>query len=88
MLASAIFAKPLEEGGQYLVESGLDERFVEEVSSALVRGSSMLISYVRQDSLVDTERLLGTLRQFEGTLYHTAVPAEVGEAILKQAGHQ
>jgi uncharacterized membrane protein len=88
MLASAIFAEPPEEGARKLVDSGLDERFVDEVSSALIPGSSMLINYVRRDSLVDTQQLLGVLSQFKGTLYHTTVPAEVEEAILKPEGYE
>jgi uncharacterized membrane protein len=85
LLANAIFAQPPEEGVQQLVDSGLDRRFVEEVSTALVPGSAMLINYVRRDSLVDTQRLLGALRQFKGTLYLTTVPSEVEEPILRQA---
>ena len=88
MLANAFFAEQREERLQPLVDAGLDERFVAEVSSALVPGSSMLLNYVRRDSLVDTQRLLGTLRQFKGTLYHTTVPEEVEEAILKQSEHE
>jgi uncharacterized membrane protein len=85
LVASAIFAQPPEEAVRPLVDSGLDERFVAEVSSALVPGSAMLIDYVRRDSLVDTQRLLDAFKLFKGTLYHTTVPEQVEEAILKQA---
>ncbi len=88
ILAGAVSAKQPEEGAQQLVDAGLDGRFVTEVSSALGPGSSMLINYVRRDSLVDTQRLLDALGQYRGTLYHTTVPTEVEEVILKQAEYE
>jgi uncharacterized membrane protein len=85
LLACAIFGKHPEEGRRKLVDAGLDERFVKNVSSALVPESSAIVNYVRHDSLVDTQQVLDALKQFRGTLHHTTVPAEVEEAILNQA---
>ena len=85
VLVEAFFGKPPEEGVQELVSAGLDETFVTNVVSALGPRHSMLLSYIPQGSLVDTQQVLDTFSQLRGTLYHTTVPAEVEEAILKQA---
>lgn len=88
LLVDTIFGKPPEEGVQKLVDAGLDERFLDKVLSAIGPESSMILNYVRQDSLVDTEQVLDALNQFRGTLHHTTVPAEVEEAILKQLEYE
>ena len=88
LLANLLFGTPPEEGPQKLVDAGLDERFVNMVASALEPDSSMLINYIRQDSLVDTQQVLEALNQFNGTLHHTTVPAEVEETILEGAGYE
>ena len=85
LLVNVIFGKPPEEGAQKLVDAGLDEGFVRKVASALGPDSSMTLNYVWRDSLVDAQQVVDALNQFEGTLHHTTVPAEVEEAILKQA---
>jgi uncharacterized membrane protein len=85
LLAGAIFVKPPEDGVKELVNAGLDERFVNTVSSALTPETSLLLNYIRKDSLIDTQQFLDALKQFRGTLHHTTVPAEVEEAILNQA---
>jgi uncharacterized membrane protein len=85
LLVEAFFGKPSEEVGQELVSAGLDETFVTNVVSALGPRRSMILSYISQGSLVDTQQVLSTFSQLRGTLYHTTVPAEVEEAILKQA---
>jgi hypothetical protein len=85
LLACAILAKHPEAGGQKLVNAGLDEEFVKRVSSAQRPESSAILNYVRQNSLVDTQQVLDALNLFKGTLYHTTVPPDVAEAILKQA---
>ena len=82
ILADAIFVLPPEEGLQKLVDAGLDEGFLREVRSALDPDSSALLSYIPQDSLVDTQRMIDTLKQFRGTLRYATVTAEVEEAIL------
>jgi uncharacterized membrane protein len=85
LLVEAFFGKPSEEGVRELLAAGLDETFVTSVVSALGPRRSMILSYIPQGSLVDTQQLLDTFSQLKGTLYHTTVPAEVEEAILKQA---
>ena len=85
LLVEAFFGKPPEEGAQELINAGLDETFVTSVVSALGPRRSMILSYIPQGSLVDTQQVLNTFSQLRGTLYHTTVPAEVEEAILKQA---
>ena len=85
VLVEAFFGKPPEEGVQELVSAGLDETFVTNVVSALGPRRSMLLSYIPQGSLVDTQQVLDTFSQLRGILYHTTVPAEVEEAILKWA---
>jgi uncharacterized membrane protein len=84
-LVEAFFGKPPKDGVQELVSAGLDETFVTSVVSALGPRRSMILSYISQGSLVDTQQVLDTFSQLKGTLYHTTVPAEVEEAILKQA---
>jgi uncharacterized membrane protein len=88
LLVETIFGNPPEERLQMLVDAGMDERFFKLVSSALKPGSSLVLSYVPQDSLVDTQQLVEFLNQFNGTLHHTTVPAEVEGAILEQAGYE
>jgi uncharacterized membrane protein len=85
LLVKACFSKPGDDGGEELVRAGLDETFVRCVVSALEPRSSMILSYIPPGSLVDVEQVLEAFRQLRGTLYHTTVPAEVEEAILKQA---
>jgi uncharacterized membrane protein len=87
LLVEAFFGHPPEEGAQKLVDAGLDETFVQGVVTALGPRSSMILSYISKDSLVDTQQVLDDLSQFRGTLHHTTVPAEVEEAFLKQAEH-
>ena len=88
LLVEALFGHPPEEGAQKLVDAGLDETFVQGVVTALGPRSSMILSYISKDSLVDTRQVLDALSQFRGTLHRTTVPAEVEEAILKQAEHE
>ena len=88
VLVEAFFGHPPEEGAQKLVDAGLDETFVQRVVTALGPESSMILSYISQGSLVDTQQVLDVLSQFRGTLHHTTVPAEVEEAILNQAEHE
>jgi uncharacterized membrane protein len=88
LLAKACFGKPGDAGGEELVRAGLDETFVRCVVSALEPRSSMILSYIPRGSLVDVEQVLETLSQLRGRLYHTTVPAEVEEAILKSLGHE
>jgi uncharacterized membrane protein len=88
LLANLLFGTPTDEGPQKLVDAGLDERFVKMMASTLNPDSSMIINYIRQDSLVDTQQVLETLNQFNGTLHHTTVPAEVEETIVEGAGHE
>jgi uncharacterized membrane protein len=85
LLVEAFFGKPPEDGVQELVSVGLDETFVGSVVSALGPRRSMILSYISQGSLVDTQQVLDAFSQLRGTLYHTTVPVEVEEAILKQA---
>ena len=88
LLARAISVKPPKDGVKELVNAGLDERFVNAVSSALTPETSLILHYIQQDSLIDTQQVLDALKQFRGTLHQTTVPAEVEEAILKQAGYE
>jgi uncharacterized membrane protein len=88
LLVEACFGRPEDDGGQELVRAGLDETFVSNMVSALVPSSSMILSYVPPASLVDAQQVLETFSQLRGMLYHTSVPAEVEEALLKEAGHE
>ena len=83
LLVEACFGKSPDDGVQALVRAGLDETFVRNVVSALEPGSSMILSYIPRGSLIDVQQVLDALRQLRGTLYHTTVPAEVEETILK-----
>jgi uncharacterized membrane protein len=85
LLAEAIFGNPPEKGSQMLLDAGMDDGFLKLVSPALSPGSSLILSYVPQDSLVDTQQLVEVLNQFNGTLHHTTVPEQVEKALLKQA---
>ena len=85
LLVEAFYGHPPEKGWQKLVDAGLDETFVHRVVTSLGPESSMFLSYIREGSLVDTRQVLDALSHFRGTVYHTTVPAEVEEAILKQA---
>jgi uncharacterized membrane protein len=87
-LVNAISGKLSEEGMQNLVDAGLDERFVRNVSSALVPTSSAILNYVRYDSLVDTQQVLNVLNQLKGKVHCTTVPEEVERAILTQAANE
>ena len=75
-------------GVQKLVCAGLDEIFVREVASALRPSSSLILTCVWQESLVDPRQLLDALGQLEGTPYHTTVPLEVEEALLRVAQYE
>ena len=86
LLVKACFGQSGDDGGQELVRAGLDETFVRSVMSALVPRSSMMLSYIPRRSLVDVQQVLDAFNQLRGTLYHTTVPAEVEEAILKSLG--
>jgi len=88
LLVETFFGKPSEEGGQELVSAGLDETFVTNVVSALGPRRSMILTYIPQGSLVDTQQVLNTFSQLRGILYHTTVPVEVEEAVLKQAEYE
>ena len=88
LLVEACFGKAPDDGGQELVRAGLDETFVSSVVSALEPRSSMILSYIPRGSLVDVQQVLDALSQLSGTLYHTTVPAEVEEAILKSLGDE
>ena len=88
LLVKACFGQPGDDGREELVRAGLDETFVRSVESALAPRSSMILSYVPRGSLVDVQQVLEALNQLRGTLYHTTVPAEVEEAILKSSGHE
>ena len=69
---------------QELVAAGLDESFVQRVKTALDPGSSLILIYIRQDSLVDTEQVREAFMRFDGTLYQTTIPPQVEEVVLKQ----
>ena len=88
LLVEACFGKSPDDGVQELVRAGLDETFVRNVMSALMPRNSMILSYIPQGCLVDAQQVLDALRQLRGTLYHTTVPAEVEEAILKSYGYE
>jgi uncharacterized membrane protein len=88
LLVKACFGQPRDDRGEELVRAGLDETFVRCVVRALEPRSSMILSYIPRGSLVDVQQVLGALKQLRGTLYHTTVPAEVEEAILKSSGHE
>jgi uncharacterized membrane protein len=88
LLVEACFGTPGDDGGQELVRAGLDETLVRSVVSALEPRSSMILSYIPRGSLVDVQQVLEALSQLRGTLYHTTVPADVEETILKSLGHE
>ena len=88
LMAEAVFGLSSDEAVRKLVNAGLDGTFLKEVTSALRPGSSAILHYILQGSLVDPQRILDVLKQFKGTLYRATVPAEVGKAILKPAGSE
>jgi len=67
-----------------LVAAGLDTLFLEEVTSAFKPNGSVLLIYISQNDIVDTQRLLSTLPQFRGTLYHTTFSEKAEEQLLTQ----
>lgn len=85
LLAETMFGTYTEENAQQQIDAGLDEMFVKMVRAALIPQSSMILFYVGQDCLVDTQKLLDALNQFEGTVHHTTVPVQVEGVILKQS---
>ena len=85
VLADEIFGASPQEGLRRLVEAGLSETFLKEITSELNPNSSALLIYIRPESLVNPQQVLDVLRQFRGTVHHTTVPAEVETALLDQA---
>ena len=86
VLTDEILGASPEEGLRRMVEAGLSETFLKEITSALIPNSSALLVYIRPESVVDPWQVLDALKQFKGTVHHTTVPAEVETAILGQAG--
>ena len=70
-----------EEEMQKLVAAGLDESFLKLIKTALNPGCSMILLYIRHDSLVDTQQVLEALKQYNGTLYQTTISPQVEDTI-------
>jgi uncharacterized membrane protein len=79
-----IFFDESEYKVQELVAAGLDASFRQMVNTALEPGSSLILIYIHDDSLVDTQQVLEAIKQFNGTLYHTTITPQLEEVILKQ----
>lgn len=85
IVANAIFGKSSEEKTQKLIDANMNELFLKKLEADLVPGSSMVLAYIRSDTLVDTQQFLDAISHFRGTVCQTTVSDEVEEAILKQA---
>ncbi len=88
LLAAVIFGyRPHDE--QFILNAtGLDERFLTTVTSALVPSSSALLIFVPHDSMViDRAALLRAISLLRGTLYRTSLPVDAEEALLSYAQH-
>ena len=82
-LANTIFFGS-EDEIQQLVAAGLDEGFVQIINASLDPGHSLLLIYVRYDSLVDPQQVLEILKQFNGRLYQTTISPQLEEVLLNQ----
>lgn len=67
-----------------LIGMGLDTLFLDEITSAFKPNNSVLLCYISQKDIVDTQRLLSILPQFRGTLYHTTFSKKVEEQLQAQ----
>lgn len=85
IVANAIFGKSSEEKTQKLIDADMNELFLKKLEADLVPGSSMVLAYIRSDTLVDTQQFLDAISHFRGTVCQTTVSDEVEEAILKPA---
>ena len=79
--AKALLDQPQEQDLQKLIDAGLDDVFVEKLVSSFVPDSSLILTYIRADSLIDAQQFLAATKQFRGTVYQTTVPDEVEAAI-------
>jgi uncharacterized membrane protein len=86
VLIDEILGANPEAGLRRLVGAGLSESFLKEITSALVPNSSAILIYIRHGSMVNPQQVLDALKQFAGTAYHTTVPEDVENEILRQAG--
>ena len=84
VLVEAFFGLPEEEGEQKLIRAGVDGKFARKVITALRPNTSLFLSYLYEGSMVDSHQVRKALSQLKGTLYHTTIPPEVEQAILKQ----
>jgi hypothetical protein len=60
-----------------LIDAGMDERFLEMITTALAPGYSLILIYVCHDSMVDTQQVLEAIKQYNGTLYHTTISPQL-----------
>ena len=58
--------------------------FFKKLEADLVPGSSMVLAYIRSDTLVDTQQFLDAISHFRGTVCQTTVSDEVEQVIMKQ----
>ena len=85
IVANAIFGKSSEEKMQKLIDvADMSESFLRRLEADLVPGSSMVLAYIRSDTLVDTQQFLDAISDFRGTVYQTTVSDEVEQIIMKQ----
>jgi uncharacterized membrane protein len=66
-----------------LIEPGVDQGFVREVTGALKPGGSALFVMFNTRAANDMEVLLAALRPFRGTVYQTTLPPEAEESLRR-----
>jgi uncharacterized membrane protein len=87
IVANAIFGISSEEEMPKLIDDAdMSESFLKKLEADLVPGSSMVLAYIRRDTLVDTQQFLDAISRFKGTVCQTTVSDEVEQVIMKQLG--
>jgi uncharacterized membrane protein len=61
-----------------MVDSGVDRKFVDDVSADLVPGSSAIFFIVRD---ADPDVAIAALRPYKGKIYHTSLSTEAEESL-------
>lgn len=80
-LAGLVFGVPSEGVVRTLAQTGVDERFLEQVAQAMGNDSSALLFLVRPGDIGDVDELRKALALFPGKMHRTMLSPEA-EAVL------